>query len=47
MTHLEAFNLVDQVCKLYRGTRQEHELLVQALAVLKLEQPKETPQKEK
>lgn len=40
MTKEQAINLLDQVCLLFKGTRQEHMLLQQAMELVKsLEEP--------
>jgi hypothetical protein len=40
----QALNIINQVCAEFRGTRQDHELLKQAIEVLELKV--ETPIKE-
>ena len=42
MTKQEAVKVLDQVCGVYKGTREEHNILIQALKVIEsLEEPKE------
>jgi streptomycin 6-kinase len=35
MTPKQAYELLDQVASLYKGQRQDHEILLQALQVIK------------
>jgi hypothetical protein len=44
----QALQLIDQLISQFRGTRQEHELLAQAMSVLReLEEPKEKKRNKK
>lgn len=46
MTKQEAVKILDQVCMIYKGTREEHVLLSQALETInKLEEKEEKKEK--
>lgn len=40
----EAVNVLDQVTSVFKGTRQEHALIAQALQVIKIETNEKTEQ---
>lgn len=45
MTKEEAYKIVENICANFRGTRQEHQLIQQALAILNGEEDEQSSEK--